>query len=432
MAKPQVPRIAVLPFSNPTGGPDEDYFCEGFAVEILISLTRTSELQVVARSSVQAIKGIEFSVAEIGKKLNATAVLKGSVSRLDDRITISAELVDVVTGTILWSARFDRALAEVFEVQDAIATGVAGALLEGREPGGARMIQSIQTHLTEAYEYYLRGRQSYYLYSRHGVEAARELFERAIEIDPGYALAYCGLADCCSYLYLYVESTDVYLEPADSASRRALELDPDLAEASASRGEVLSLSGRFDEAEAAFLRAIELDPRLFEGHYLYARACSANGQPEKAARLYLAANSVRSEDFQSLLLAAQITEALGDKPGAEALRRRGLSIAQHHLTLNPNDARALYMGANGYVGLGEAEKGLEWLRRAMEIDPDDAMLLYNAGCVFSLVGKVEEALSCLERAVELGLREKGWFDHDSDLDAIRRHPRFVALQELLV
>lgn len=331
----------------------------------------------------------------------------------------------------MWSGRFDREMQDVFIILDEIAAGVAGAFEVKATPDRVRNIQSIHTSNVEAYDYYLRGRQLYYQYSKQGVEAALQMFRHAIDVDGRYALAYCGLADCYSYLYMYVTSSDENAEEADTASRRALDLDPLLAEAHASRGLALSLKCCFEEAEAAFEQAIELDPQLFEARYFYARTSFAQGKLEKAAQLFDEAYWTRPEDYQSPLLTGQIYDALQLPERAEEVRRRGVAAAEQHLTLNPDDTRALYMGANGLVALGESEKGLVWLQRALALEPHDAMLLYNAGCIYALLKEADEALDCLERSVETGLTQKEWYENDSNLDALHTHPRFKALLDAM-
>ncbi|MFB3133410.1 MAG: tetratricopeptide repeat protein [Rhodothermales bacterium] len=425
------PRIAVLPFSNVSADPEQDYFCEGLAAEILIGLARIPGLHLAARSSVFALKREQLDLREVGRRLKVTTVLEGAVLLSEDRLRITVTLVDAATGKGLWSGRFDRALEEVFSVLDEITAGVAGAFEVETVSDHVRKIQSIHTSDVEAYDFYLRGRRLYYQYSRQGVEAALQMFRKAIDIDERYALAYCGIADCYSYLYTYLASSDENMEEADAASRRALELDPLLAEAHASRGVAQSLKCCFEEAEAAFEQAIELDPQLFEARYFYARACFAQGKLEQAARLFDEAHRVRPEDYQSLLITGQIYDALQLPERAAEVRRRGVAIAEQHLKLDPDDTRALYMVANGLVALGETEQGLEWLQRALSLDPDDAMLLYNAGCTYALAHQSDEALMYLEGSVAAGVTQKEWYENDSNLDSVRAHPRFKALLDTM-
>jgi len=300
-----------------------------------------------------------------------------------------------------------------------------GAALPSAVAGQAR------TKDLGAHDFYLRGRSFYYRYGPRDVEYAIQMFIQAIEGDACYALAYAGLADCWSYLYLYAGRKEGAREQADWASSKAVELAPASAQAHASRALALSLSLRDEEAEKAFETALRLDPNVFEAHYFYARHCFVRGQADKAVRLYEATMRVRPEDYQAPLLAAQIYDDLGRPADGKASRERGIRAAEWHLRLNPDDARAMYMAANGMAALGQKERAREWVERALGARPDDPMTLYNAGCIYSLLGCAEEAISCLEKAAGLGLAEKGWYEHDSNLDPLRGHPRFKALLERL-
>ena len=153
----------------------------------------------------------------------------------------------------------------------------------------------------------------------------------------------------------------------------------------------------------------------------------SRGELEKAVRLYGEAIRVRPEDYQAPLLVAQSYEVLGRAEEARAARERGIQTAEQHLQLNPDDARAVYMAANGMVALGQRERGKEWAERALAMRPADPMLLYNVGCIYSLLGCADQAITCLERAARNGLTQKGWYEHDSNLDPLRDHPRFQEL-----
>jgi tetratricopeptide (TPR) repeat protein len=190
------------------------------------------------------------------------------------------------------------------------------------------------------------------------------------------------------------------------------------------------LTGKYDEAEKEFETAIRLDSRLFEAYYFYARVCFAGGKLEKAVELYEKSSEVRPEDYQAMLLAAQVYSDLGREAESVAARRKGVRIAEARLSLYPDDTRALYMGANGLVALGERELGLEWARQALEMGPEDSMVLYNVACIQSLAGCLDEAVDSLERAVKAGLTQKEWLEHDSNLDPLRSHPRYETLMKL--
>ncbi len=424
-----IPSIAVLPFADMSREKDQGYFCDGIAEEIINALCRIRGLRVASRTGSFQFKGTAADLREIGNKLRVETVLEGSVRKSDHRLRITVQLIDAARGFHLWSESYDRELRDIFGIQQEIAHNVVRALRVTLTPREKGALAEIPTSQVQAYDYYLKGRSFYYRYGRHDIEFALQLFSRAVELDPAYALAHAGLADCWSYIYLYAERKDAVREQAEAAGRRAVELAPESAQAQASLAVALSLGPRKDEAKVGFERAIELDPTLFEAWYFYARQVFAAGDMPKAASLYEEAMRVRPEDFNAPLLVAQVYQELRRPEDARAARERGVAQVERHIDLHPDDARALYMGANGLVALGEKAKGLEWARRARKIDPDDPMLLYNLGCIHSLAGDVEEAVDCLERAAAGGLLQKGWYENDGDLDPLRGHPRFKALLE---
>jgi len=422
-----LPSIAVLAFSDMSPEKDQGYFCDGIAEEIINDLARIKGLRVAARTSSFAFKERTEDVRSIGRKLGVDCVLEGSVRKAGNQLRITAQLLNVEDGYHLWSDRYERELKDVFAIQDEISRSIVATLRVTLTAGESDAIAKTPTTDPQAYDYYLRGRQFYYQYKRKGIEFSLRLFSQAIEIDPAYVRAHAGIADCCSWLFMYAGSHATHREQADSASQRAIDLDPGSAEARAARGVALSLKEKFDEAEAQFEAAIRLDPRLFEAYYFYARTAFTQGRSEKAIRLYEKAMEVNPNDYQSPLLVAQIYSDLGQTAEAEASRRRGIRLAEARWKLNPDEARALYMGANGLVALGEFERGLEWAQRALALDPDEPMVLYNAACIQSLAGRVEDAIDSLERAVANGLTQRSWLEHDSNLSPLRHDPRYLAL-----
>jgi adenylate cyclase len=422
------PSVAVLPFTDMSRERDQAYFCEGIAEEITNALNRVEGLRVASRTSAFHFRPGAADSREISRRLHVRTLLEGSVRKSGDRLRVAVQLSEAQTGYQLWAARYDRETRDIFAVQDEIARAVVGALRLALTPPQAARMWRPGTREVRAYDCYLRGRRLYERYGTREVESAIQLFSRAVELDPAYPQAYAGLADCWSYLFLYRDRSEMNRANAEHASLQAVTLDPESAQAQASRGLALSLSGREEEAERAFEQAVRLDPGLFEAHYFYARHAFAAGQAQTALRLYEEAMRVRPEDYQAPLLAAQIYDDCGRAGDAAAVRRLGVERARRHLEIDPDDARALYMAANGMAALGERELAQEWAERARELRPDDGMVLYNVACVFSLLGLEEPALDCLGTAVQSGLKQKGWYEHDSNLQPLRSHQRF---QELL-
>jgi adenylate cyclase len=419
--------IAVLAFADLSASKDQEYFCDGISEEIINNLTRLKGLRIASRTSSFAFKGKSEDVRTIGRKLGVHTILEGSVRKSGNQLRITVQLINVEDGCQLLSERYDRELKDVFAIQDEIARSIVSTLKITLSPKDSVALRKAPTSDLEAYDYYLRGRQFFYQYTRKGIEYALKMFSQAIELDPDFARAYAGIADCCSFLFMYAGSNVKHREQADAASRKAQDLDPEAAEAHASRGLALSLKSNYIEAEREFEAAIVRDPSSFEAHYFYARTCFVQGKLEKALLLYNKSIEVNPHDYQAPLLCAQIYDDLGNPPKAEASRRCGIKAAEEKLKLNPDDARALYMAANGLVALGEFEKGLEWANQALRIEPDEPMVLYNVACIQSLAGQFDDSLDSLEKSVNKGLKQKAWLEHDSNLDPLRKLPRFKRL-----
>jgi len=257
------------------------------------------------------------------------------------------------------------------------------------------------------------------------------MFNRAIEIDPEYALAHAGIADSCSMLYTYWDAREFNLRQADIASRRALELEPDLAEAHVARGIAVSLTKKFDEAEQEFETAMRLDPKLYEAAYFYGRGLKSQGRNEEAARMFERASHLRPEDFLAPNFLSATLVDMGRDADAEVARTRALRLIEERLELNPDDARATNMGAAILAKIGDRDRTIEYIRRSLAIDPEDSGMLYNIACAYSLLGMSEEALASLETAVDKGFGHKEWLEHDTDLDSIRATPRFQAIAQAM-
>ena len=424
-----VKSIGVLPFTNMSADPENEYFTDGMAEEIINALSKIQSLGVASRTSAFAFKGKTEDIREIGKKLEVAAVLEGSVRRMGNKIRVTAQLINVANGYQLWSERYDREIEDVFAIQDEIAQNIVKALRVVLSDAEKKAIEKVATDNVQAYDYYLRGRKFFHQNRRTSIEFARQMFTRAIEVDPNYALAHSGIADCCSILYMYFDARESNLKQADSASRKALHLDPDLAEAHSARGLAFSLSKQYDKATEEFETAMKLDPKLYEAPYFYGRACLAQGKSFEAAPLFEKAANLRPEDYQAPTFLASAFAGQGRIHEASKASHRAVRAIEKWLDINPDDARALNIGATIWSNLGETERALDWAKRSLVIDPEDPQLLYNVACVYAIEGMKEDAITCLERAIDKGYGHREWIEHDSDLNSLRSDRRFQALLE---
>jgi adenylate cyclase len=257
----QRPALAVLPFTDASPEGSEGYLCEGIADEVLLALNRIDALRVVSRTSSFPFGDANLGPQDVGRRLGVRQVLTGRLVHAGPELHLDAELVDVGTGRTLWKTRLAPSSGHPGEVVEAVAFGVADCQGVPRPALRRRAVG------LEAYDLYLQGRQAYYRYDRHGMRFALQCYRRALEADPAYAEAWAGVANWEANPYLYLDRSETHRQQAESASLRALELDPDLAEAHASRGAALS-AGRGEEA---FEAALRLDPNLYEAACFYAR-----------------------------------------------------------------------------------------------------------------------------------------------------------------
>ncbi|MDQ6799555.1 MAG: protein kinase [Acidobacteriota bacterium] len=424
--------IAVLPFADMSPERDQNYFCEGVAEEILNSLTRVEGLHVASRTSSFQFKGAAEDIRRIGERLNVRSILEGSVRKAGDRLRVTVQLINVGDGYHLWSERYDRKLEDVFAIQDEIAEATARALKVVLSRQEEPLRRAKQTDV-QAYEFYLRGRQIMQEYTARSLQQARKMFEQAIAIDPKYALAHAGVADASVWLVMWSGGGLPDLQQAEQASLRALELAPDLAEASTSRGLVLTLGRHYDEAEKHFRRAIALNPRSFDAHYYFGRSLFAANRIRESEEVLRRAAELRPEDYQALGIVAMILRDAGRLEELNQVSVETMNRIERWLEINPRDARALYIGALRLSDLGKVEEGRAWIERALAIAPDDSFTLYNSACFYSLLGEPDRALDLLERMTQTDQlsTSRDWMLRDPDLNSLRSLPRFQAVLDRL-
>ena len=414
--------VAVLPFTDMSQQKDQAYFCEGVSEAILHALTRIESLRVAARMSSFRYANSDLDLQDIGRKLGVNTILEGSVRKSGDQLRITAQLVNVKNGYHIWSKIYDRKLEDVFAVQDEIATSIAGRLLNSITP-----IETRSTRDIVAYDYYLRGRQYMSHFRKVDFESARQMFHQAIEKDSRFALAWASYADCFSLEWMYADPNPEFKSKAREASTRALNLAPEIAETHASAGLACMVNDEYECAEKEFKKALELNPGLYEAYYYFARCRFHQGDMALAAEYFEKAASVNPEEYQSRLLRVQVLRGEGRVEEAKLEARLAIDVVEKHLEWNPDDVRALLLGAGSLIILDNVERAEKWMRRAMEIDPGDPISLYNIGCNLATMNQVEKSLDYLERALAHGTISKGWMEHDEDLANLRSHPRYVAL-----
>lgn len=406
------PALAVLPFTNASGDPAKAYLAAGLSRYLTHILQHVTALGAAPRPA---------------KPVDAAMILDGSAHHTATHLSLALDLSSSADGATLWTARYDRKLDEIVAVVHEAAAQVLAALHVTATDAQRRILDRAPTAHARAFERYLHGRELHQQIRRRSQDLAHDLFAEAVKTDPDFALAQAGVADCHALLFSYWESSAEHLGQADAASARAVELDDARAEIRVSRGLALSLNKRVAEAEREFAQALELNPTSFDACYYRARGCRGAGRMEEAAAWFERAGALRPDDYATPALLATAYVSLGRGDDATAAKRRALDIIERHLATEPDDERALYLGATCLTSLGDKGRAREWAKRAVAMEPDDSAVLYNVACVYSLLGLKDSGIDCLERAVQNGFGHWEWIAHDSDLDALRDQPRFQTL-----
>ena len=428
---PQAPAsIAVLPFADLSPAHDQGYFCDGIAEEILHAMSRLGGVRVAARGSSFQYRGAQ-DVRVIGRSLDVDHVLEGSVRRAGSRLRITVQLVDVASGRQVWAERYDRETDDVFAVQDEIAARTAATLSTAMTEEARRAWRLRGTQDLAAYEAYLRGRQLAGAHTRTGTREAIAAYSRALDLDPSFAAAWCALAEAHTLAFEWYGRASLDASRAGEASARALEHDPQSAETLTARGQALVVVDRLADAAVEFERALEVNPTFYGALYAFARVRVAQGQHRDAVALFERGARARTDDYQCLCLAINAYRAIGVTEECLDCARRAVARVERRLEIAPRDERALCLGALALIELGQNANALAWSQRAREVAADDPSVLYNIACALVRAGFPDQALDTLEQAVGMGFGQRTWFENDSDLDALRETPRFVALVEKL-
>jgi len=447
--------IAVLPFDNLSRDPDNAYFCEGVQDEILTRLAKVADLKVISRTSTQHFKSAPDNLPQIAKQLGVAHILEGSVQKASDQVRVNVQLINALTDAHLWADTYDRKLTDIFAVESEIAKTIAETLQAKLTGSEKSSIAKAPTANPEAYELYLRGK--FFAEKRTGADLRKsiEYYDQAIAKDPGYPLAYVGLADSNLLLSAYgTHSPKEAILPARAALKKALELDDSLAQAHASLGLLatleLDVNGAINELE----RAIQLNPNYATAHHWLALPLMAIGQSSRAI-----AEGKRAIELDplSLIINADFcwiyfnarrydeAEAQAHKtlemdprfPAAHyylggALQFKGklteaIAEFQKSADLNNDDQYSLAMLSQAYARQGKTDEAQKVLARIREQAKSQYVSPYGLAIVLTALGNKAQAIDELER----GYDDAGFYISlikvDPFFDDLRGQPRFEAL-----
>ena len=380
--------LAVLPFENLSRDPDQEFFSDGLTEEMIAQVGKLNrdQMTVVARSSVAKYKGSKLAAKEIGRELNADYLVQGSVRRWSDRVRITVQLIRAQDQTDLWTESYDRELKDLLAVQDSVVQSIAGQIhIALTEEQKTRLANPRRT-TPEAYEAYLKGRYYWNKRTADGMQKAEHYFQQAIDSDPTYAAAYSGLADCNSGLTWHgFKSPAEALPKAYAAARKAVEIDPQSAEAHASLGLVLSHGWDWAGAEAEFRRALELDPQYANAHHWYGDYLSIKRRHDEALA---EASRALELDPLNLMIGTWVTLRHYQAHNYS----RAIEQARNSVELDSNFAAAHLLLGEGYVQAGLHSEGVSELKRAASLSGGSTLYAAQVAVALAAAGRKREAL----------------------------------------
>jgi adenylate cyclase len=418
--------ICVLPFINLSGDAEQEYFSDGITDDIITDLSKVSALSVTARNTAFTLKGQTLEAGQIGRQLNVTHVLEGSIRKSGDRVRINAQLIDAEAGDHVWADRYDRDLTDIFAIQDEISKAIVSALRVKLLPKEKKAIESRGTSSVEAYNLYLMARQHWISGNDGDIrrdEVVVRIARQATEIDPDYAKAWALIALAQAEMRFRHDRH----EDALAAAERALELDPNLPEALCVKARYLAdEDGKSEEADRQIQTALRLDPESWEVNKEAARLLSRSGQMREAIPYFETAASVVESDYHSTGLLETCYAAVGDAAGLKRAAEMTLERAQRVLAQDPAIGSALGFGAVALAILGDGERSKEWIKRALLMDPDNFTMRWNLVCSLSRYlndkdAAIELLTTFIDRAPPAMVK---YLRLDTDLDPLRDDPRF--------
>ena len=380
--------LAVLPFDNLSRDLDQEFFSDGLTEEMIAQLGKLNpeRLKVITRGSVEKYKRTSLSVAQIGKDLHADYIVQGSVRRGPDRVRITVHLVRVPEQTDRWAESYDRELKDVLTLQDSVAATIANQIHIALTPGQQSQLAARRNVEPEAYEAYLKGRYYWNKRTADGMQKAQIYFQQAIDKDPSFGAAYSGLADCNSGLTWHgFTSPAETLPKANAAARKAIEIDPQSAEAHASLALVLHHEWDWLGAEAEFKHALQLDANYANAHHWYGDYLSVMGRHDEAL---LQAKMALDLDPLNLMIGTWV----GLRYYLARRYEAAIEQSRNTVELDSNFAAAHLLLGESYLQAELKEKGLAELQRAASLSGDNPLYLAQVGIAYAFEGRKADAL----------------------------------------
>ncbi|SDA74611.1 adenylate/guanylate cyclase domain-containing protein [Sinorhizobium sp. NFACC03] len=417
--------ICVLPFTNMSGDPEQDYFSAGVTEDIIIDLSKLSPLSVISRATSFGMKAQSARI--VAHQLNVAYILEGSVRKAGDRMRLAAQLIDGANEATVWAERFDREIKDVLRLQSDLASAVVEALRLQLLPAERQALERKAPTDPEAYKLFLLAREYNITGSERHLPLIIRLCRRVTELEPGNARAWALLGETLNRLRRSVGGG----ETGELEIDRALELDSGLASAHAAKALLFLYRGQFEEAEGQCAIALQLEPDDYATNLAAGRTFIMRRRYDDAIRHFERAAALAPADYNAAAMAIQCYQGKGDAQAALEACRRALARIERIVAAEPDHSGAIGHGAGILALLGDRERANEWASRASLLEPDNIQLQANLVCAWAISGDAEAALDALERITpKMSPELLVWMENDNDLDSLRSLPRFAEIMRV--
>ena len=421
--------IAVLPFDNIGADKESDYFSDGLTEELITSLSKLKEIQVVSRTSSMQYKGTKKDSKTIGRELGARYLMEGGVRRSQDNLRITAQLIDVQSDTHLWAETYKGKLADVFDIQEQVSKQIVDALKVRLTPSEKVVLTKRSTENPEAFDCNLRGRNFLYRRTKNSIQLAIQLFQKAIALDTRYASAYAGLGEAFATLYRDFDRQEKWLDSAQEVSLKALMYDASSSDAYATIGLAYFGKKQFDEALKATQKAIELDVNNFNAYWLLARINHTSGNDLEGVKALEKAIELKSDFYEAYDDLRMYYERIGNTEKHRSVIQKLMEIYPRYLSQNPDDAYRRMAYAVTLAIAGKTDEARQEGTQALELSFGDPVMMYYGACLYARIGRNGEAVESLRNAVNSGYENFEWIKADPDFGSIRNEPGYIELMK---
>ena len=417
--------IAVLYFENMSSDKETDYFCAGMTEDLITDLSKIRKLKVIPRSDILPYRNKEIQSRQVGEALRVHYIVEGSVRKGGDKIRITAQLIDVKSGFQVWAERYDRLVEDVFNVQIEVSEKIAEALKVSLTESEKKLLAKKPTDDLRAYDFYLRGSEFLLQKGKKNNDAAIQMFEHAVSIDPNFPLAYAGLAEAYSYNYTFYDGDRSWLEKTMEMNEKALDLDPDLIEAQIGIGLVYFLQKRLKEAAHHLEKVLKVKKDFYLAIDWLGIIYFCLDDYDAAMKYHQRGAIIKPYSEEPWHHLCQIFQKMGDLKSVREAGKKTLALGLRKLEVNPEDCVVLSRMALTYAVLGERNKALGVVKRVIDFQPYDGLALYNCGATYAWLGKKDKAFYYLNAACEKGFVNLiHWFKKDPFVESIRDDPKF--------